>query len=83
MFWIHGGKFSGGQNAMYTGFKYMEHDVVVVSVQYRLNVLGKLWLLTTQLEISMDVRNNAFLMQKRPSFCVRTVWLVLLANAFS
>ena len=42
MFWIHGGKFSGGQNAMYTGFKYMEHDVVVVSVQYRLNVLGKL-----------------------------------------
>ena len=26
---------------MYTGFKYMEHEVVVVEVQYRLHALGK------------------------------------------
>ena len=41
MYWIHGGKFSSGQTNMYTGFKYMEHEVVVVEVQYRLHALGK------------------------------------------
>lgn len=41
MFWIHGGGFATGQTSFYTGFKYMEHDVVVVEVQYRLHALGK------------------------------------------
>jgi len=48
MYWIHGGKFSSGQTNMYTGFKYMEHDVVVVEVQYRLHALGFLCLDTPE-----------------------------------
>lgn len=48
MFWIHGGGFISGQTAMYTGFKYMEHDVVVVEVQYRLHALGWLCLDTDE-----------------------------------
>ena len=40
MYWIHGGSFVSGQTNYYTGFKYMEHDVVIVEVQYRLNAFG-------------------------------------------
>ena len=40
MYWIHGGKFSSGQTNFYTGYKYMDHDVVLVEVQYRLHALG-------------------------------------------
>jgi len=42
MFWIHGGGFQGGQVAYYFGYKLMEHDIVLVEVQYRLSALG--WL---------------------------------------
>ena len=39
---IHGGGFQGGQVAYYFGYKLMEHDIVLVEVQYRLSALG--WL---------------------------------------
>jgi carboxylesterase type B len=42
MVWIHGGGFSIG---LALGFdlvnRYMEHDIVVVVIQYRLGPLGK------------------------------------------
>ncbi|HEY90421.1 MAG TPA: carboxylesterase/lipase family protein [Dehalococcoidia bacterium] len=43
MFWIHGGGFTGGSGAspMYNGSVYAGRgDVVVVSINYRLNVFG-------------------------------------------
>ena len=43
-FWIHGGALSGGSSreAMYDGRKLAERGVIVVSINYRLGVLG--WL---------------------------------------
>jgi len=40
MFWIHGGSFTSGANNFYTGYKWMDYDVVIVEVQYRLSALG-------------------------------------------
>ena len=42
MFWIHGGSFDSGEISYYFGYKLMDHDVVLVEVQYRLSALG--WL---------------------------------------
>ncbi|WP_163589849.1 carboxylesterase family protein, partial [Klebsiella pneumoniae] len=43
-FWIHGGALSGGSSRepMYDGRKMAEQGVIVVSINYRLGVLG--WL---------------------------------------
>jgi len=44
MFWIHGGRFSlghGGPNAHGPEY-FMDKDVVLVSINYRLGILGKL-----------------------------------------
>lgn len=40
MFWIHGGGFSLGQAIEYVPNRYMEHDIVLVVIQYRLGPLG-------------------------------------------
>lgn len=42
MVWIHGGAFSLGHALEYLPNRYMEHDIVLVAVQYRLGPLGKL-----------------------------------------
>ena len=39
---IHGGAFQTGEVSYYFGYKLMDHDVVLVEVQYRLSALG--WL---------------------------------------
>ena len=44
MFWIHGGAFSLGQVIEYQPNRYMEHDIVLVEIQYRLGPLGALFL---------------------------------------
>jgi len=42
MFWIHGGSFRSGQALEYLPGRFMEHDIVLVVIQYRLGPLG--WL---------------------------------------
>ena len=42
MFWIHGGAFSLGQAVEYIPTRYMDHDIVLVVIQYRLGPLGQL-----------------------------------------
>ena len=49
IFWIHGGSFSSGGNLLYGGDKYMDQDVVLVEVQYRLGPLGFLSLNTDEI----------------------------------
>ena len=44
MFWIHGGAFSLGRALEYQPNRYMEHDIVLVEIQYRLGPLGALFL---------------------------------------
>ena len=41
MFWIHGGGFLIGHVFEYLPNRYMEHDIVVVAIQYRLGPLGE------------------------------------------
>ena len=41
MFWIHGGAFSLGHTLEYLPNRYMEHDIVLVAIQYRLGPLGE------------------------------------------
>lgn len=41
MVWIHGGAFAIGNAIEYQPNRYMEHDIVLVVVQYRLGPLGK------------------------------------------
>jgi carboxylesterase type B len=41
MVWIHGGAFSLGQALEYLPNRYMEHDIVLVAIQYRLGPLGE------------------------------------------
>ncbi|EFX83387.1 hypothetical protein DAPPUDRAFT_240264 [Daphnia pulex] len=40
MVWIHGGAFSLGHALEYLPNRYMEHDIVLVAIQYRLGPLG-------------------------------------------
>ena len=40
MVWLHGGGFDSGTSAWDPGMKLAQHDVVVVSVNHRLNILG-------------------------------------------
>ena len=40
MVWIHGGSFQFGANFIYPGYFLAEHDVVVVTVNYRLGIMG-------------------------------------------
>ncbi|MEM7016285.1 MAG: carboxylesterase family protein [Pseudomonadota bacterium] len=41
LFWIHGGGYVGGSGRMYNGRVFVqEHDVVVVTINYRLGALG-------------------------------------------
>jgi carboxylesterase type B len=42
MFWIHGGAFSLGQAIEYAPTRYMDHDIVLVVIQYRLGPLGQM-----------------------------------------
>ena len=42
MVWIHGGGFNGGTNFEYPGYFFAEQDVVLVALNYRLGMLGKL-----------------------------------------
>jgi carboxylesterase type B len=41
MVWIHGGAFSLGHALEYLPNRYMEHDIVLVAIQYRLGPLGE------------------------------------------
>lgn len=41
--YIHGGTFSSGSNAEYPATYLLEHDIVLVVPNYRLNALGKHW----------------------------------------
>ncbi|CAL4059928.1 unnamed protein product, partial [Meganyctiphanes norvegica] len=40
MYWIYGGAYMSGDAFLYVPTKLMDHDVVVVVIQYRLGVLG-------------------------------------------
>ena len=40
MLWLHGGGFDSGTSAWNPGMKFAQKDVVVVSVNHRLNILG-------------------------------------------
>ena len=46
MFWIYGGSFNSGGNVQYPGHILAMHDVVVVTVNYRLNIFGQNLLFT-------------------------------------
>jgi carboxylesterase type B len=48
IYWIHGGGFSLGSVLTYSAEKYMDKDVVLVEVQYRLGPLGWLSLNTDE-----------------------------------
>ena len=41
MVWIHGGSFTLGHAYVYQAERFMEHDIVLVVIQYRLGPLGK------------------------------------------
>lgn len=52
LFWIHGGAFQFGSGMVY-GAKYlMDHDVVFVTINYRLGPMGKWSELRLQVELS-------------------------------
>ncbi|MEC9260112.1 MAG: carboxylesterase family protein [Pseudomonadota bacterium] len=41
MIWIHGGAFMAGASNSYEGYKYAaQHDIIVVTINYRLGILG-------------------------------------------
>jgi carboxylesterase type B len=40
MVWIHGGSFTLGHAYVYQADRFMEHDIVLVVIQYRLGPLG-------------------------------------------
>jgi len=48
MFWIHGGSFNMGGDFLYIPRRYMEEDIILVEVQYRLGPLGFLTLNTDE-----------------------------------
>ena len=47
MVWIHGGAFSLGHALEYLPNRYMEHDIVLVAIQYRLGPLGEILFFNT------------------------------------
>jgi len=49
IFWVHGGAFSVGEAPTYSIDKYMDRDVVLVSVQYRLGPFGFMSLNTDEI----------------------------------
>ncbi len=59
-FWIHGGALSGGSSSelMYDGQKLAERGIVVVSVNYRLGVLGYLAHPALSAESSQKISGN-------------------------
>lgn len=40
MFWIHGGGFSTGYSATFGPEYFMDKDIILVTINYRLGVLG-------------------------------------------
>lgn len=40
MFWIHGGRFSTGSGNMYGAEYLLDKDVILVTINYRLGMLG-------------------------------------------
>lgn len=42
MVWIHGGAFIAGSSHEYLPQVLMNHDIVLVVLQYRLGIMGKL-----------------------------------------
>lgn len=46
MVWIHGGGFTLGHAFVYQADRYMEHDIVLVVIQYRLGPLGNYEIIT-------------------------------------
>jgi para-nitrobenzyl esterase len=42
MFWIHGGAFNSGAGSIYNGTNYVEKNIIVVTINYRLAALGYL-----------------------------------------
>ena len=44
MFWIHGGAFRGGQAISFNPTRYMDYDIVLVVIQYRLGPLGSVYI---------------------------------------
>lgn len=44
MFWIHGGGFLAGHSGSFGPEYFMDNDVVLVSINYRLGLFGKICL---------------------------------------
>jgi len=44
MFWIHGGGFLAGHSGLFGPEYFMDNDVVLVSINYRLGLFGKICL---------------------------------------
>lgn len=59
MFWIHGGAFSLGQVIEYQPNRYMEHDIVLVEIQYRLGPLGENQFQLLMVKFLIDVKIQA------------------------
>ena len=58
MVFIHGGAFSVGDNSMADGFFFADHDVIVVSLNYRLGPFGFLSLNTTEVSGNQGIRDQ-------------------------
>ncbi len=56
MVWIHGGAFTGGSSSekLYDGAKLAQHGIIVVSINYRLGVLG--WLAHPELSAESPLK---------------------------
>ncbi|HEY2396350.1 MAG TPA: carboxylesterase family protein, partial [Rudaea sp.] len=70
MVWLHGGGFAGGSggNNFSDGTKLMHHDVVVVTINYRVGVLGFLAHPDLARETSDDSTGNYGLMDQVAAF---------------
>ena len=53
MVWIHGGAFQSGSAISHPGYFLTERDVIVVAVNYRLNIFGYLKQLLFSMIISL------------------------------
>lgn len=41
MVWIHGGIFAFGSSSMYHPHYFMDHDIILVTINYRLGAFGR------------------------------------------
>ena len=63
---IHGGDFFNGANFIYPGYFQASYGVVTVTVNYRLNILGKQTLTANTSSCNMAIRFNF----SKKSLCV-------------